>query len=215
LAPIGLDHLLASGPPLEVTDWSLDDAVLELVLAEIDRGAREIVECGCGRSTVVIARALGKLGGGEVHSLEHDHAWAQLCRAQLAAEGLAGIATVVAAPLERSALAQPGCRWYAASALRAVPATGVELLLVDGPPAGEPAIERSRYPALPALAGRLADGATVIVDDCGRSGERWVLARWEGEFGLSFDRHEAEGAARAVYFPAPTGNFVTKGTSIR
>ncbi len=201
-----LNRLLASGPPLRSDDWSLDDGALEAVLAALEPGPRHVVECGCGRSSVVIARALRELGGGELHSLEHDPAWAQLCRAQLAAEGLAEIATVIEAPLDRHPLAQPGCLWYAAWALRQLPEAGVELLLVDGPPAGEPAIERSRYPALPALAGRLAPEATVICDDAGRAGERWVLDRWEDEFGLRFERAEQEGVAIGVYFPPHTQN---------
>ena len=199
--PITLAHLLEAGPLLKATDWSLGDPGLEVVLGELERGPRQVVECGCGRSTVVIARALRELGGGELRSLEHDPAWAQLCRAQLAAEGLAEIATVIEAPLSPHPLAHPGCPWYAGWALRELPGSGIELLLVDGPPAGEPAIARSRYPALPALAGRLADGAVVICDDIARDGERWVVDRWEAELGLRFERREAEGVAVGVYFP--------------
>ncbi|MDX6581453.1 MAG: hypothetical protein QOI10_637 [Solirubrobacterales bacterium] len=193
-----LNGLLATGPPLRADAWSLDDAALEAVLAELEGGARTVVECGCGRSTVVIARALRDHGGGAVHSLEHDPAWAQLCRLQLAAEGLATIATVIEAPLEPHPRAQPGCHWYARWALAALPARDVELLLVDGPPAGDAAIERSRYPALPELAGRLAGGAVVILDDAGRRGEQWVLARWQAEHGLRVRPGDESGAAIGV-----------------
>jgi hypothetical protein len=193
--PTILARLLAAGPPLKTTDWSLADGALEVVLAELEPGPRRVVECGCGRSTVVIARALRELGGGELHSLEHHPAWAQLCRAQLAAEGLSGIATVIEAPLSPHPQAQPGCAWYAGWALAQLPESGVELLLVDGPPAGEPAFERSRYPALPALAERLAAGAIVIIDDVGREGERWVVDRWERELGPHFERRDVEGVA--------------------
>ena len=172
-----LDRLLAAGPALPADAWSLDEGGLAVVLAEVDGGRRTVVECGSGRSTVVIARFLRELGGGSVHSLEHDPAWAQLTRMRLAAEGLAAIATVIEAPLSAHPLAPPGCRWYAPWALRELP-DGLDLLLVDGPPAGEEPIERSRYPALPALADRFAPDATVILDDVGRAGERWVLERW-------------------------------------
>jgi predicted O-methyltransferase YrrM len=211
-SPQTLARLLAAGPPLQATDWSLADAALEAVLAELGRGRRRIVECGCGRSTVVIARALRALGGGELYSLEHHPAWAQLCRAQLAAEGLTEIAAVIEAPLDRHPRAQPGCLWYSGWALAQLPDSAIELLLVDGPPAGEPAIARSRYPALPALAGRLAAGAVVILDDIGRRGERWVLDRWEAEHGLRFERREAEEVAIGVYFPPGTQNLGMKGT---
>jgi hypothetical protein len=195
-----LNDLLASGPPLPATDWSLDDPALEVVVGALDNGPRRIVECGCGRSTIVIARALRALGGGELASLEHDLAWARLCHDQLAAEGLTEIATVIEAPLSAHPLAQPGCLWYAGSALAELPACGVELLLVDGPPAGDPGLERSRYPALPALAERLVDGAVVICDDIGRAGERWVVDRWEEDLGIAFERREQEGVAIGVYF---------------
>jgi predicted O-methyltransferase YrrM len=181
-----LPSLLAAGPPLHADDWSLGDPELEAVLDAVACGARTVVECGSGRSTVLIARALRELGTGKVHSLEHDPAWALRCRAQLAAEGLAGVAQVIEAPLAAHSLAQPGCRWYAPWALRGLPEAGVDLLLVDGPPAGEPAIARSRYPGLPALADRLTDDAVVMLDDAVRPGERWTLERWTAEHAVRF-----------------------------
>ena len=119
------------------------------MLAELDAGRRRVVECGSGLSTIVIARRLRELGGGSVHSLEHDPAWAAEGRSRLAGEGLGDLAEVIEAPLAPHPAAAPGCLWYDRAALAALPAAGVELLLVDGPPAGEPEIERSRYPALP------------------------------------------------------------------
>jgi predicted O-methyltransferase YrrM len=192
-----LNRLLAAGPALPADAWSLDDAALAVVIAEIDGGRRTVVECGSGRSTVVIARFLRELGDGSVHSLEHDPAWAQLTRMRLAAEGLAAIATVIEAPLSAHPLAPAGCRWYAPWALRELP-EGLDLLLVDGPPAGEEPIERSRYPALPALADRLAPGAVVILDDVGRAGERWVLGCWEAEHTIRFERRLGDGVAIGV-----------------
>jgi hypothetical protein len=43
----------------------------------------------------------------------------------------------------------------------------------------------------------LAPGATVVLDDAERPGEREVLRRWEHETGLDFDRR-AEQAGMAV-----------------
>lgn len=190
-----LDRLLGAGPPIESDAWSLAPAALEALLEELDRGCREVVECGSGVSTIVIARRLRELGGGSLHSLEHDPAWARLTRARLAAEGLDRLATVVEAPLEAHPLAQPGCRWYRREALSALPSSGIELLLVDGPPAGEPEAERSRYPALPELAPRLAAGATVILDDAERPGEAWTLARWAEELGPTLEPARFDGIA--------------------
>ncbi len=176
-----LARLLAAGPALPTDAWSLGDAELARVIAELGDEPRVVVECGSGRSTVLLARRLRELGGGSVHSLEHDPAWAQLTRMRLAAEDLTAIATVIEAPLGYHPLAPEGCRWYASWALGELPGE-IDLLLVDGPPAGEPAIERGRYPALPALAERLAPGADASPwTTAHRAGERWVLDRWRAE----------------------------------
>lgn len=194
--PSTLAGILAAGPPLHEDEWSLGRPELEIVLAELDAGRREVVECGCGLSTVVIARRLRELGAGRVHSLEHDPAWAQSCRRRLESEGLDGLAAVIEAPLAPHPAAAPGCLWYERGALGCLPAAGVDLLLVDGPPAGTPEIERSRYPALVEIGSRLAPGATVLLDDARRPGERWVLDRWRGDHGLSIEVDPAAGIAR-------------------
>lgn len=181
--------MLDAGPPIEVDDWSLDPAALELLLAAVAAGRRRIVECGSGVSTVLVARLLRDRGGGTLYALEHDPGWAESARGRLAAEGLDRWARVIEAPLGPDPLAQPGCEWYSSEALDQLPEAGVDLLLVDGPPASpESGLERSRYPALPRLAGRLAQGAMVILDDADRAGERWVLERWQRELGAHFDR---------------------------
>ena len=190
-----LAHVLAAGPALPHSDWSLGFAGLEAVLAELDRGHTEVVECGSGVSTVAIARALRTLGHGRVTSLEHDPAWAAATRRLLTAEDLGAFAKVVEAALEPNPHAEPGCGWYRTEALGELPAECIELLLVDGPPAGEPGLERSRYPALVELGDRLAPAAVVILDDIGRDGERWVLDRWEHERPIAFDRRAAVGIA--------------------
>ena len=191
-----LPRLLEAGPPIETDGWSIEPDALELVLAEVSAGRERIVECGSGLSTIVIARLLRERGRGTLHALEHDPAWIELTSERIAAEGLEGHARVVAAPLADNPLAPPGCRWYARGALAELPDGGVDLLFVDGPPASpERAFERSRYPALPLLADRLARGARVLLDDAERAGERWVVERWERELGTRFERDR--GIARA------------------
>jgi predicted O-methyltransferase YrrM len=135
-----------------------------------------IVECGAGFSTLVLARLLHTRGGRLV-SLEHDQTWATRVQSNLAAAGLTEIAQIAIAPLEPHPLARDGLQ-YAQRALRSLPPS-IDLLLVDGPPAFEPEIELSRYPALPALAGRLAPDATVVLDDIDRRRELQTLEAWE------------------------------------
>jgi predicted O-methyltransferase YrrM len=173
--------------------WSLRPQALELVEKLVGEGRTVVVECGSGLSTVTIARALRDLATGHVHSLEHDGHWAATTRHALAEDGLAEYATVVEAALVDG--------WYDRGSLHRLPERGIELLLVDGPPAGEPRTERRRYPALPSLAARLAPGAAVLLDDTDRAGERWVLDRWLDEFPIRLDP-APPGTALARYIPA-------------
>jgi hypothetical protein len=172
--------------------WALRPEALALVRELIGAGRTSVVECGSGLSTVTIARALRTVERGHVHALEHAPEFAATTRAALADEGLDGFATVIDAPLLD--------RWYDRGALDQLPASGVELLLVDGPPAGERGIERSRHPALPELAGRLAPGAAIVLDDAEREGERQVLESWLAEFPITA-RPAPRGVALAMYLP--------------
>ena len=62
-------------------------------------------------------------------------------------------------------------------------------------------MERSRYPALPALEPRLAPGAIVVLDDATRPGEREILERWS-ELGWRFGARPGEGVATGTRAPA-------------
>ncbi len=155
-------------------------------------GRETLVECGGGVSTIYFARLIAQRGAGRLVTLEHDPRWSGFLLEALAREGLEDHATIVDAPLADAT------GWYDAAAVEAaLPDAPVDLLLVDGPPAVEPGREQARYPALPVLRERLAADATVALDDLPRDGEREVLARWEAEFGLQFERFEDEGIAVA------------------
>jgi predicted O-methyltransferase YrrM len=178
--------------------WALRPEGLALLERLVGEGRRQIVECGSGLSTVTIARALGAVQAGHVHALEHSRMWAANTRRAVA--DLAEFATVIDAPLVDG--------WYDPDVLARLPERGIDLLLVDGPPAGEPGIDESRYPALPRLADRLAPNAAVVLDDSERAGERRVLERWLAEFPLRLD-HAPAGLALAVYVQAPAGTSRT------
>ena len=181
-----LRPLLDAGGYLPWTEGALRPAVLALVCNEIALGGRRVVaELGSGLSTIVIARLLRERGG-RLISLEHESNWGRFVGEQLEREGLAELATLVEAPLEPHDQALDGAPWYPTAAVEKLP-QGIDLLLVDGPPAYGDGMELSRYPALPALTDRLAPQALVILDDAGRTGEREVLRRWEDEHsGWSF-----------------------------
>jgi predicted O-methyltransferase YrrM len=188
-----LKELLGATPQLPWSDWAMHPDGLAAVAAEVVRGRREIVECGSGLSTVAMARLLA--GEGRLHALEHDPGWADRVRAALAAQGLTDRARIVEAPLRPLPSGADGGEWYEEAALEELPAGGIDLLLVDGPPAADAGIERRRYPALGVLADRLTAGALVVLDDAARPGEQWVLDAWERETPYRFDRRGPGGIA--------------------
>ncbi len=176
--------------------WSsaaIRPAALVLLLNDVLVLGREtLVECGGGVSTLFFARLLAERGAGRLVTIEHDPRWSGFVLEALAREGLEEVACVVDAPLDEAT------GWYDLPAVEAaLPDAPIDLLLVDGPPAVEPGREEARHPALPVLHERLAPDATVALDDLPRAGEREVLARWEAEFGLRFERFEDEGIAVA------------------
>lgn len=71
-------------------------AALALLVAEIERGRRTIVELGSGASTVVLARAARRHSVALV-SVEHDPGWAAEVRALLRRERLETVAEVIEA----------------------------------------------------------------------------------------------------------------------
>jgi predicted O-methyltransferase YrrM len=184
-----LRPLLDAGGYLPWTTGSMRPAALVTVCNAVLHGGRtRVVECGSGASTIVLARLLRQREAGAVVAVEHDDAWAELVDDLLRREQLDGVARVVFAPLE----GEPP--WYAPSAVAALPAE-VDLLVVDGPPAHLPGEEHRRAPALPFFQRRLVPGATVVLDDVDRPGEREVLARWEAQTPWRFRVHEAAGVA--------------------
>lgn len=164
------------GGYLPWTEGALSPAAVVEVANEIvfaDR--REIVELGAGVSTVLLGRLLAERGG-RITTLEHDPGWASVAHGYITREELP--VRLVEAPLAPCELAIDGAPWYSPQAVAELPGDGIDLLLVDGPPGYGEGMELSRYPALPALAGRLAPGAMVVLDDAERPGEHEILRRW-------------------------------------
>jgi hypothetical protein len=58
--------------------------------------------------------------------------------------------------------------------------TGIDLLVVDGPPA--PIAADIRYPSLPYFWNRLNAGGYVLLDDANREAERILIERWRATF---------------------------------
>lgn len=163
------------GPLPPLAGWALGPVQLAALLNVVERrGARTIVECGSGTSTLWLAYALRAAGEGRLVALEHQAEFAAKTRALVDAHGLTDWVEIRHAPLVPTATPRGEFLWYDVD-----PDSiegRIDLLLVDGPP-GDTG-ETARYPALPVLRAKLAPRAFVIVDDVERDDEQKVLDLW-------------------------------------
>lgn len=164
-------------PPMR--HWAISPDFANLLLSLIDEvKPKVIVELGSGVSTIINAYRLEALGEGKVLALDHDAAFAEKTRENLRRHGLAEWASVHHTPLVELRFGERVREWYDLSQVPDLPP--IDLLIVDGPPTdGRP---ESRYPALPLLHERLADGAVIVLDDAGRADEKKVRQRWLAEY---------------------------------
>jgi hypothetical protein len=149
---------------------------------------------------------LHRVYAGGLIALEHDRHWAALVQDHLRRETLDTIARVLHAPLQ----GEPP--WYRLAGLEEVP-DEVDLLVVDGPPACDPDHGTRRAPALSRFAERLVVGATVMLDDINRPGERKVIAGWEASTDWRFVLDERAGVAigrRDTYVQASNANSIVR-----
>ncbi|GAA2904833.1 hypothetical protein Acy02nite_54800 [Actinoplanes cyaneus] len=155
-------------------DYALNPTdLLELVFLVRTGKPRLVLELGSGTSTIWLAYVLEQHGG-RLISLDHDPDYANRTRAALHAHGLTGVAEVRDAPLAPVDLDGRTYSWYDPAVLEDL--DDIDFLLIDGPPAAVG--PDSRYPALPVTGPRLADRATIVVDDAGRKDEQAALQRW-------------------------------------
>ncbi|HWI72470.1 MAG TPA: class I SAM-dependent methyltransferase [Baekduia sp.] len=191
-----LRPLLDAGGYLPWSEGAMRPSGLVDVCNEIVLGPRRrVLELGSGVSTVVLGRLL-RTTGGTLVAVEHDARWCAWVAERIVAEGLEATVSVLHAPLEP--LPEHALPWYARRGTDAALASGApDLLIVDGPPAFRPEDALARLPALSELLERLAPGATIVLDDIARPGERAVLERWERETALRFERRPDAGIAVA------------------
>lgn len=133
-----------------------------------------IVECGSGTSTAWMALALRERGEGRLVSLEHDAVYAEKTRAKLTELGLEGFVEIRCSSLVTRHVDGEEVSWFAEEALTGI--DDISLLFVDGPPAYLGS--QMRYPALPLLAGKLANAALIVLDDIDRDEEKATARRW-------------------------------------
>jgi hypothetical protein len=180
------------------TAWSMRPAAVASVVNEIVRGHRRAaVELGAGTSTLFLGHAL-RLTGGRLTAVEHDGEHADHVRGLVAGEGLGDVVAVEVVPLARwtatageagesfgeGAAWQAPHTWYDADRLRTVCPPGIDVLVVDGPPAGMYPDTLVREPAVQVLGPLLAADYAIFLDDADRPAERETLRRWSASLGL-------------------------------
>jgi predicted O-methyltransferase YrrM len=160
------------------TDWSASPDFLKLIVEHcLEHKPATIVECSSGLTTVMLARCCELNGAGHVYSLENGAEYALKSRSNLQRYALESQATVIDAPLTHYEIHGTAYQWYAAAAL---PDRSIEMLVIDGPPGFIQ--KHSRYPALPLLIDKLADGCVVFMDDAARPDEQAIVKMWQAEF---------------------------------
>jgi predicted O-methyltransferase YrrM len=158
-----------------------------------------IVECGSGVSTIVLARCCEVSGTGHVYSLEHLPEYAEQTRSELIRHGLAHRADVLDAPLAPHHLGAESWPWYSLSKLPEAP---IDMLVVDGPPQTTGPL--ARYPVGPLLLPRLEAGGVVFLDDAKEDHVKGALARWSLEMpGVSSETVDCEKGCAIVRREVP------------
>jgi len=170
-----------AGRPIHrpLRDWAVSPDALGWILADLhERQSAKVIEFGSGQSTFVIASVLKQRGIGGLLTVEHDAAYADTVKTQLAAWGLADTVEFQILPLEDTAArnAEPACQSYPVHKL---PNTLVDVAIVDGPPMSSGMF--TRYAPLKWAIDHLATGGTAYLDDSKRPSEQAVLSRLQLE----------------------------------
>ena len=150
--------------------WKADTYFLWQIFGAIEKlRPAEVVELGCGASSLVIAKSLELAGGGRLTSFDQHAEFAVATARWLESHGLQATlrhAPVIESPSEWSHT------WYD---LNSVPAE-IDLLVIDGPPWTLNPFVRGRAEV---LFDRIVPGGMVLLDDAARPGERVVAQRWK------------------------------------
>lgn len=179
------------------TVWSSSSirpsAMVQILNEIIVNNRKNIVEFGCGITTVYIAKIL-KQYGGHLYSVEDNKEWINIVLTMLKQNNLEDYVTFVYAPLCKSQFSLENCDWYDENIVQKVlKGVDINMVIVDGPPAYLKEIELSRYPAIPILSNQLSDNFCIVLDDIYRNGEKKILKLWEKNLNIDFERHYLRG----------------------
>lgn len=156
-------------------NWTLDrKTAIELAAHLRHTQPSDILECGSGYSTVVLAE-YARDTGARVTTLEHDPLWMSQTRGILIAQGLAEYVDLRLAPLTRVELPNKHLAyWYDTKMPESI-----DFALIDGPPG-----KYGRNAAMHAIRPYLAPKWEAWLDDANRQGEQAALEEWSTSYGI-------------------------------
>lgn len=159
--------------------WKADAFLLTRLvdIIETDKPG-QVVELGCGATSLVVSAALKRAGYGRLTGYDQYPDYVAETRAWLAEQGL--VAQLICAPLAPATTGWPG-QWYQLSNIPDV----IDLLVIDGPPWALHPLGRG---SAECLFDRVPVGGSVVLDDAARPGERIVARRWAKNWpGFAFE----------------------------
>lgn len=165
-------------------NWALSpDTARELHALISTYRPSHVAELGGGASTVLLGHLSMAGRVDRITSIDHDAVYYELTRQSLELHGLADAVDLVLAPLDEIQVGDDQATWYSLVTDDIAP---IDLLIVDGPPASTGKL--ARYPAVPALLGRMNPGCMIVVDDFDRPDETAMVERWRAEYPLELLR---------------------------
>ena len=152
-------------------------ALAHLISLVEEREPRRILELGSGTSTIWIGYLCREFGGSLV-TLDHLEEYLAATQTAVDRHDLTHQVEGRLAPLQKINCDGASFNWYALEAVEDL--SDIDMLIVDGPPAATG--PQARYPSLPMLIDRLANNATVVLDDAHRQDELNIVEEWEASF---------------------------------
>jgi predicted O-methyltransferase YrrM len=153
--------------------WKADVGLLTRLADLVEEmKPRTVLELGAGASTLILAKALQRAGGGRLISFDQHEDFVEETRLWVAGQGLN--VDLRHAPLF-SETGDWRDLWYD---LHGLP-DAIDLLVIDGPPWTIHPMIRGKAEK---LFSRITIGGIVVLDDAARPGERTVARRWRARW---------------------------------
>ncbi|MBB3763113.1 class I SAM-dependent methyltransferase [Sphingomicrobium lutaoense] len=148
--------------------WKADTGLLHMIVDTIfEKKPGRVIEFGCGASSLVMSRALQIAGGGTLTSFDQHVTFVEKTGQWLRQHGLE--ADIRHAPLRPAPGGWPGLFYDTG------PIENIDLMVIDGP-------HWTLHPMTRGAAethfAQLNPGATILLDDANRPGERMIARRW-------------------------------------